>query len=129
MEEQRPRGSIIKNIYLYLVSFVALMMIIFSAADIINIVLRTYIFPKADNMSYYYGPVCTKPLPSPNATSTTGTKDEFGCANEEEQKKQQQEQNSAQKQRDLVRDLSMILVAAPVFTYHWRIVRRKEEGV
>lgn len=118
--------AIIKNIYLYLVSFVALMMIIFSAADMLNIALRTYIFTKADDFGGYYGyPVVCPETP----TSTTGTPDrgKGECITEEEQKKRDVEMRSSQKQRDLVRDISFILVAAPVFAYHWRIVRKREE--
>jgi hypothetical protein len=44
MEQTSSRGMIIKNIYLHLVSFVALMMIVTSTATIINDVLKTYVF-------------------------------------------------------------------------------------
>ncbi len=122
----RRGGTIIKNIYLYLVSFVALMMLIFSAADIVNITLRTYVFTKADN--FYYGPACVPP-PAPTGTSTPSDIKASGCLSADEQKKQNDDQRNAQNQRDLVRDLSMIVVAIPVFMYHWKIVRNKEEGV
>lgn len=118
--------AIIKNIYLYLVSFVALMMIIISTADMLNIALRTFIFTKADNYDYYgYPAVCTPT----SSTSTTGTLDKGRgeCITEEEQKKRDTEMRSSQRQRDLVRDISFILVAVPVFAYHWRIVRKREE--
>lgn len=100
------------------------MMIVFSSADIINIALKTYIFTKADDMGYFYGPSCpVKPVPG--STSTV----DYGCLSAEEQKKQNEENRSAQRQNSIVRDLSMILVAVPVFAYHWRIVRKKEDGV
>lgn len=44
---------IIKNIYLYLVSFITLLMIILPAADLLNIGLKKTIFTKAE---YYGGP-------------------------------------------------------------------------
>lgn len=121
---QKPKGTIIKNIYLYLVSFVALMMLIFSTANMIDIALRTFIFTKAD-FDYYYGPVACQP---PEATTTPGAKP-VDCIPREEEKKRSEEQRSAQRQRDLVRDISMILVATPVFAYHWRLIRKKEESV
>ena len=122
----KAKGSVIRNIYLYLVSFVALMMLIFSAADLINTALRTYIFTKADDMNYYYGPTCVVPVPPAGSTSTPA-KGEPGCLSKEEQKKQQDEQRSSQRQSSVVRDISMILVAIPVFSYHWMIIRKKEE--
>lgn len=122
--ETSPKVAIIKNIYLYLVSFVALMMVIFSTADIINIVLRTYVFTKADKNFYSYPePACTPPT----ATDTPRGK-ELGppCVNEEIRKKQETDNMSAQRERDLVRDISFILVGIPLFLYHWGVVRRKE---
>lgn len=123
MDTPAPRGQIIKNIYLYLVSFVALMMVIFSAADLVNIVLRTYIFTKADQNYYNYpSPAC--PVPAPG--DTANTKGNPGCVNQEEQTKIDRNNRDAQRQRDLVRDISMIVVAVPMFAYHWRIIRKRE---
>ena len=122
--EQKKGGSIIKNIYLYLVSFVALMMIIFSTADLLNIALKTFVFTKADD-NYYYGPVA---CPVDASTSTPEIKGRIECQDTAQQRKQNDDMRSAQRQRDLVRDISMIIVAIPVFLYHWKIVRNKEEG-
>lgn len=121
----RRGGTIIKNIYLYLVSFVALMMIIFSTADLLNIALKTYVFTKAD-YNFYYGPTC---VPAPVSAGTSTPLKGEGCLSADEQKKQNEDQRTAQNQRDLVRDISMIVVAIPVFLYHWKIVRNKEEGI
>ena len=54
MDTPANKIAIIKNIYLYLVSFVALMMIVFSISSLINVILKTYIFKQAGN--YGYGP-------------------------------------------------------------------------
>ena len=134
--EQRRGGSIIKNIYLYLVSFVALMMIIFSTADLLNIALKTFVFTKADD-NYYYGPVACPIEPSSAVLDNKGgqtpsssplEKGRSDCQDTAQQRKQNDDMRSAQRQRDLVRDISMIIVAIPVFLYHWKIVRNKEEG-
>jgi hypothetical protein len=117
------RGSIIRNIYLYLVSFVALMMIVFSTADVVNIGLKTFIFTKADD--YNYGYVSTCPVVPASDTSTVKT-DPY-CVTPDEQKKRDEASRTAQRQGSLVRDLSMIVVGIPVFMYHWGIVRKKEE--
>lgn len=123
---ETPKSFIIKNIYLYLVSFVALMMVVFSFGDIINIVLRTYIFTKADQ-NMYYGPVapCPAELPA-EPTGTAKVKADYPCLSQAEQEKQNANNISAQRQRDLVRDISFLIVGIPLFAYHWRIVRRKE---
>ena len=127
---EHSKVAIIKNIYLYLVSFVALMMVVISTADMVNIVLRTYVFTKADRD--YYSPMncadmrATKPMASPDSTAKPMTTEE--CAKlEADNKKQAEENRAAQRQRDLVRDISFIVVGIPLFAYHWRVIRRKED--
>jgi hypothetical protein len=58
MEQTSQKGNVIKNIYLYLVSFVALMMIVISGATIINSVLKMYVFKNANNYYSYPAPGC-----------------------------------------------------------------------
>lgn len=116
--------SFIKNIYLYLVSFVALFMIVFSVADMVNIGLKTFLFPKADSYGYYPEPACPV-LPDENATSTDPRGKDY-CVSKEERERAEKENRSAQRQRDLVRDISFLIVGLPLFAYHWMIIRRKE---
>ncbi len=112
--------ALIKTLYLYLVSFVALMMLVISAVDLLNIVLKTFIFTKADSYTYY--PATTPCLPG--ATTTYEGKD---CATAAlDAKKSDEENRVSQRQRDLVRDISMLVVGIPLFAFHWRLTRRKE---
>lgn len=120
-----PKSNLIKNLYLYLVSFVALMMVVFSSADIINIVLRTYVFTKADDVNYYTAP-CPAPV-NQDFKSVSGTPTVPDCEAQRAIDKEQNEKNAtAQKQRDIVRDISMIFVGVPLFAFHWRLTRKKE---
>lgn len=123
MDQQQPitKITLIKTVYFFLVSFVALMMIIFSSADLINTLLRTYVFTKADNFGGYYPEqVC---IAKPDGTAMPA--EECAKQNEINQKRDKDSQES-QRQRDLVRDLSMIIVGIPVFVLHWRVARKKE---
>ncbi|MEK7680503.1 MAG: hypothetical protein AAB348_00420 [Patescibacteria group bacterium] len=126
------KSKTIKSIYFYLVSFVALMMVVFSTADIINIVLKTWVFTKAD--ADYYAPYLscdslkTAPVPENRKTAPVMSAEE--CARQNEiSRKSQDDSRAAQKQRDVVRDISMIVVGIPLFMIHWRIVRRKDENL
>ncbi len=122
MDTPAPKSSLIKNIYLYLVSFVALMMVVFSVADVVNTVLRTYVFTKADDI-YYYATPCAGPAVETKTTSST----QADCEKQRETDMAQNKRNNeSQKQRDLVRDISFIVVGIPLFIFHWRILRRKE---
>ena len=129
----QPRKTI-KSIYFYLVSFVALMMLVFSTADVINIALKTWVFTKADKDFYAHYSVCESPemmpavAPMDRKAVPAISKEE--CEKQKEaNKKQQEESLTRQKQRDLVRDLSMIVVGIPLFLIHWRIVRSKDENL
>jgi len=143
MDNQLPttshgKAAIIKNIYFYLVSFVALMMVVWSTADLINIALKTWVFTKADN--YFYGepylPGCdgsdasmtAKPALPPGERPATTTPEQ--CEKmKQDAADREQKSKLARNQNNIVRDLSMIMVGIPLFLYHWRIVRRKDENL
>lgn len=126
------KGKTIKSLYFYLVSFVALMMIVFSTADTINIALKTWVFTAADKDMYSYPrAVCEAPAPaSPTDPKAVPAPTKAECEkSNEENIKQQEASRIAQKQRGVVRDISMIVVGVPLFLIHWRILRKKEEDL
>ncbi len=132
MENHAPghKGKVIKSLYFYLVSFVALMMVVFSTADMINIALKTWVFTAADKDMYAYTrAVCEVPAPATDPKAVPAmTKAECEKQNDENTK-QQEASRIAQRQRDVVRDISMIVVGIPLFLIHWRILRSKEENL
>lgn len=126
----QPR-KVIKSLYFYLVSFVALMMVVFSTADMVNIALKTWVFKAADK-DMYYMPPCALPTATtdrPEVKSVPAVSVEDCEKQNELNLKQQESSRLAQKQRDVVRDISMIVVGIPLFLIHWRIVRSKEENL
>lgn len=128
MEQTTNRVAIIKNIYFYLVSFVALMMVVFSLADLINTALRTWIFTKADYYDYSYTVPACDPLASKTMdTSTPKLSAEECAALQAQNEKRQQDSQESQRQRDMVRDISMIVVGLPVFVFHWLAIRKREQ--
>lgn len=105
-------GSIILRIYFSLVAFVTLMMLIFSVSDLVNIALKTYVFPAADR--YSYGTYCDLQYQTQEQ-----------C---DQQERNNEEQAMVQKQQNAVRDISLLVVAAPLFWLHWRFVYRDWMG-
>ncbi len=107
----------IKKAYLYLVSLISLVILIIAGIMLINMALKTWVFPKADQDIYY-----SAPMPS-----TCVDANDLNCKplSKEEYDKQQREQRSAQKQRDAAQALAMIIVATPVFYYHWKLARKE----
>ncbi len=102
-------GSVILRIYFALVAFVTLMILVFSTGDLLNLALKTWVFPMADQPSYVS--VCDKTAPG-------GTADCDKIAENERLN------NTIQKQQSAVRDISLLLIAAPIFWLHFRIVYR-----
>jgi hypothetical protein len=122
-----PKTAIIKNIYFYLVSFVALMMVTFSVADLVNMALKTWVFTKADYYSYYTNPSCDLSIQKADPEIKPMTPE--NCAILQEQNKKQEAENRiSDRQRNAVRDISFIVVGVPLFLLHWRTIRRKEDG-
>ncbi len=101
-------GSIILRIYFTLVSFVTLMMLIFSVADLINITLRTYVFPRADAPEF--ATYCDQQYQTQEQCDRQLENDRRAAA--------------VRKQQNAVRDISLLLVSAPLFWLHWRILYR-----
>ncbi len=121
-----PKTHIIKNIYLYLVCFVTLMMMVVAVGDIIQIGLKKYIFTKADQDMYYPTMTCSPPVPTADKTSPA-VKPEDCAKQQADEQKRSLDAREAQRQRDLVRDISFIVVSLPLFAFHWSLVRRKAE--
>lgn len=122
--------NVIRNIYLYLVSAVSLFMIVFSVVSLINLGMRTWIFPKADDNMYYARPVQEYCTFDREGKQTCPSAEERAKL-EAQDKQRQEESRVSQRQQQLVQNISMLLVAIPLFIYHWMVIRRdrKSENV
>jgi len=122
----KERVLILKNLYLYLVSFVTLMMIIVSSYSLINLGLKTWIFTEAGNYNNYNDYNYEKPAIAENGTKAEMTEEQIETKKQEVIKKEEQNKKS-QTQRDLAQYISMLIVAIPVFITHWMMIRKKEK--
>ncbi len=87
---------------------------------LINMGLKTWIFKKADTNIYYAPKIdCSVGRVVPQSPECT---DPNYDAKQQEQEK---ENRSAQRQRDAAQAIAMILVASPVFYYHWKLARKE----
>lgn len=103
-----------------MVSLVSLIIMVIGGIILINLALKTWVFPKADNYSYY----------APRIDCSAVNKDQYmpECSDPDYQAKQEKmekENRTAQKQSDASQAIAMILVASPVFYYHWRLARKE----
>lgn len=109
----------IKKTYLYLVSLITLIMIVVASVSLLNTALKTWVFTKADNDFYRPRIVC--PLNEEGFPQKECNEDELT----EEEKQRQEDQRVAQRQRDLAKNIAMLVVATPVFFFHFRLARKE----
>ena len=102
----------LKKAYLYLVSVISLVIAVVGAIMLINLALKAWVFTKADQN--YYAMSCPVAPDGKNV----------GC--DSAQLRQQAKDNqSSQRQNTAAQALAMIIVATPVWVYHWRLARKE----
>ncbi len=102
----------LRLLYLYLFSFVGLIITITGAIKIIDLTLKTYVF-KVEERSYYPEPV------------RVVEGEEAPVIQKDLVERQQQDQNNERK-RDLSNSLAMILVGGPLYLYHWQTIKKEK---
>ena len=100
----------LRLLYLYLFSFVGLIITIIGAIQILDLTLKTYIF-RVTEYSYYPEPYPVK------GESPTVSPDELNRRNIEE--------HSNQRKRQMSNSLAMILIGTPVYLYHWKTIKKE----
>jgi len=101
----------LRLLYLYLFSFVGLLITIIGSVQLVDLGIKNYIFRVSD-YTYYSDPV-------------VGEK--FDISSEEMKKRNDMEQAN-QRKRQLSTSLSMILIGIPVYLYHWKTISRENKS-
>lgn len=109
----------IRRVYLYLFTFIGLVLITIGCVQLVGLALKTYVFKQAD--IYYEYPPYVKTLPEDptRATTTPPTKEEID--------EYQQKQRTSNRQREAAEAIAMILVGLPLYFYHWRVIQKEKE--
>jgi len=119
MEQQKT--GMLKKVYLYLVSLIALIMLIVACVSLINLGLRAWVFKQADNTSYNYScPAIPASTQVPDGSSSNGCDTAL-------QQQQAHEELVSSRETESARDIALIIVGLPVFFYHWRLVRKETD--
>lgn len=103
----------LRLLYLYLFSFVGLLITIIGSIQLLDLALKTYVF-KVSDFSYYPESIPTdvaKPAISP-----------------EEARKRSGEEAANQRKRQVSNSLAMIMVGAPVYLYHWKTIKKENKS-
>lgn len=115
------KAVLIRKIYLYLFSFVGLVLITIGCVRLVNLALKAWVFTKADQYFEYPAPRLVKPVPDGEKVA------EYAEPSKEEIEEYNRNQRAAQRQRDAAESIAMILVGAPLYLYHWRVIERDKE--
>lgn len=100
----------IRLLYLYLFSFVGLLITIIGGVQLIDLGLKTYVF-RVSEYSVYPEQMAI------NGKTTTISAEEMDKRNKIEQ--------SNQRKRQLSTSLSMILIGTPLYLYHWKTIKKE----
>lgn len=96
--------------YLYLFSFVGLLITIIGSIQLVDLGMKSYIF-RVSEYTYYVEPTIEgKQTISP-----------------EEQERRNKEEQSNQRKRQLSNSIAMILVGMPVYLYHWKTIKKEQK--
>lgn len=108
--------------YLYLVSLVALVIMIIAAIGLINMGLKSAL--KVDD--YYHGPyMYCDSQKSVSGAVPAGEPRECSTEEKAEQEARDRKSQTDNRKREIAQSLAMFIVAAPVFFYHWKMARRE----
>lgn len=102
----------LRLLYLYLFSFVGLLITIIGAIQIVDLTLKTYVF-QVSEYTYY-----------PETVPVEGGKPAISV---EESRKRNEEEASNQRKRQMSNSLAMILIGAPVYLYHWKTIKKEAQ--
>ncbi|MBI4059019.1 hypothetical protein HY404_02135 [Candidatus Microgenomates bacterium] len=118
MLKDRP---LIRKIYLYLFSFVGLLLIVIGLVRLVDLGLKVYIFKKADTFVFYP----TTPSRLDKNGNTVDITEEEKAKFQKEQEATQFQQTESNRQRTASNSIAMILIGAPLFFYHWRTIGKE----
>lgn len=109
----------IRILYLYLFSFVGLLIVVVSSISLVNLGMRTFIFRDADRYE-----VVPQAVPQDKSVPVVPTESVA------DQEARQNRDIARQHERDLASAVSGLIVGIPLYIYHWnKIKNEKSEEV
>lgn len=102
----------IRLLYLYLFSFVGLLISIIGSIQLVDLGIKSYVF-RVSEYTYYVEPtVDGKQIVSP-----------------EEMERRNKEEQANQRKRQFSNSIAMILVGVPVYWYHWKTIKKEQKSL
>lgn len=103
----------VRLIYLYLFSFVGLLVVVIGSVRIVDLGLKVIVFKNADRYDSY---------PQVAPVSPEGRPIDMAA-----EKARADTESTRQRQRDLSGSLAMIAVGFPLYIYHWKTIQKENK--
>ncbi len=100
----------VRLIYLYLFSFVGLIIVVTGSVQLVNLGLKVFVFPESDRYDYTAPPVPGEKIATADAQMI---------------KDQAARDQTRNRQRDLSNAVAMIAVGLPLYLYHWKTIQKE----
>ncbi len=102
----------VRLIYLYLFSFVGLLIVVIGSVQLVNLGLKVFVFPESDRYEY----------------ATPVVEGEKIATQEAERVKAQSARDQTRnRQRDLSNSIALIAVGLPLYLYHWKTIQKENK--
>lgn len=125
MKGTKSPSTILKLVYLYILSFVGIVITVVASIGMLNLVLKNYVF-QVNDYGYYYSPeVCRTPKGVDNAAVPATPAEVEKC--EQDQKERSRLESQNQIKRDLSSQIAGLVVGLPLWLYHWKRIRKEKE--
>jgi len=101
----------LRLLYLYLFSFVGLLIVVIGNIQLVNLGFKTFIFKDIDKYEIY---------------PSSPVKGEVAVEDPKITQERQDRETTRQRQRELVNSVSMIIVGLPLYLYHWKLIAKEK---
>jgi len=108
----------IRLVYLYLFSFVGLVVFVIGCTRLVDLGLKVYVFKNADMYASYPQTVMQKGVE--DVRTAEQIKQELVA-----QEQFQREESMRNRQREVSSALAMIVVGGPLYLYHWSSIQKE----
>ena len=138
---QPAKKSIIRLVYLYLVGLIGLVVFLIGGIGLVNMGFQALLHVDTNSYynspkdvclgrfgSQYYGPksipapVATTPAPSDVKPVDVNSQEFKDCVKEEDDRAAKQASND--RRREIALALAQLILGAPIWLYHWRVIQR-----
>ena len=102
----------LRLLYLYLFSFVGLLIVVIGSIRLVDLGLKVFVFKDADKFEY---------------VAPARVDGEKQMVDVEEEKRRSEREWQRQRQREFTGSMSMIAVGLPLYLYHWKMIQKEHK--